>query len=377
MKWKWVKIMDMSNPTRLNDVFPEWVSGGGIFSALQSYPVPWRNENINGALDMVYHGDVSGGKIISPLVESIKAGDTLTNAEKAVLAGAVLAVCGVNWGKQWDTLSLVYNPIENYSMTEIMTNDETVTEYGKISTRTDNLTHTKTGTETDTPDITDLRTDNLSHGKTGTETLATDETATRTDNLSHTKTGTETIDTDETDTRTDNLTETTTPNLTTNTANTVHGFNSTVGVPTGEQVGTETGTNTVLKTGTQATVKGGTNETTFNTTEHETGTQTTVTDGEKATTFNTSETDTGTQTTRRTGSDEREYNTVDTNTGTQGTVDSGSDTHTRNYELTRAGNIGVTTSQQMIESERKLWWWNFFYNVVFPDIDRVLTLQIY
>jgi len=31
----------------------------------------------------------------------------------------------------------------------------------------------------------------------------------------------------------------------------------------------------------------------------------------------------------------------------------------------------------MIESERNLWFWNFFYNVVFPDIDRVLTLQIY
>ena len=363
--------------TRLNDVFPNWISGGGIFSALQSFPFPWKDENINGALDLVYHGDVSGGKIISPLVDKIKSGDTLTNVEKTLLATAVLAVCGVNWGKQWETLALVYNPIENYRMTETMTDDETVTEYGKTSTRTDNLTHRKTGTETDTPDITDVRTDNLSHGKTGTETVTTDETITRTDNLSHTKTGTETVDIDGTDTRNDNLTETTTPNLTTNTANTVHGFNSTVGVPTGEQTGTETGTNTITHTGTQTTGKDETNETTYNTTERETGTQANDTDGEKETTFNTSETDTGTQTTRRTGTDEREYNTTDTDTGTQGTVDSGSDTQTRNYELTRSGNIGVTTSQQMIESERKLWLWNFFYNVVFPDIDRVLTLQIY
>ena len=56
---------------------------------------------------------------------------------------------------------------------------------------------------------------------------------------------------------------------------------------------------------------------------------------------------------------------------------SGSDTDTRNYTLTRAGNIGVTTSQQMIESERNLWLWDFFHKVVFPDVDRILTISIY
>lgn len=75
------------------------------------------------------------------------------------------------------------------------------------------------------------------------------------------------------------------------------------------------------------------------------------------------------------------------NTGTQTVADSGTDTntkahtgkdtHERNYTLTRAGNIGVTTSQQMIESERALWNWQFFYDVVFPDINRVLTLSMY
>lgn len=45
-------------------------------------------------------------------------------------------------------------------------------------------------------------------------------------------------------------------------------------------------------------------------------------------------------------------------------------------DLTRKGNIGVTTSQQMIESERELWNY-FFYDRVFKDIDRFLTLSIY
>ncbi len=56
----------------------------------------------------------------------------------------------------------------------------------------------------------------------------------------------------------------------------------------------------------------------------------------------------------------------------------GSDTREHSYTLTRHGNIGVTTSQQMIESERNLWvLWQYFYDVVFPDINRVLTLSIY
>ena len=41
------------------------------------------------------------------------------------------------------------------------------------------------------------------------------------------------------------------------------------------------------------------------------------------------------------------------------------------------GNIGVTTRQQRIQSEHELWKWNFFNDIVFPDIDRVLTLMIY
>ena len=266
-------MWNRTEPTRLNDVFPDWLSGGGIFSTLQTFPVPWKNENISAALDLEYHGNVSGDKIISPLVEKIKSGDTLTETEKTLLATSILAVCGVNWGKQWETMSFKYDPIENYSMKEQMTNDETIDAYGKTHTRTENLTHTKTGTETRTPDLTD----------------------------------------------------TTTPNLTTTSDNSVYGFNSNAAVPTGEQTQSSTGTSTNTRTGT----------------------------------------------------DTQEYNTTDTDTGTQSETDGGQDTHTRNYTLTRSGNIGVTTSQQMIESERALWMWNFFQNVVFPDIDRVLTLQIY
>lgn len=266
-------MRNRAEPTRLNDVFPDLLSGGGIFSTLQTFPVPWKGENISVALDLEYHGNVSGDKIISPLVEKIISGDILTESEKTMIATSILAVCGANWGKQWETLSFKYDPIENYSMQEQMANDRIVDEYGKTRTRTDNLQHTKTGTEQDTP----------------------------------------------------NLKDTTTPNLTTTDENAVHGFNSTGGVSSDEQTKRATGTSE----------------------------------------------------TARTGTDTRTYNTTDADTGTQTDNDGGSDVRTRNYILTRSGNIGVTTSQQMIESERALWMWNFFQNVVFPDIDRVLTIQVY
>ena len=45
-------------------------------------------------------------------------------------------------------------------------------------------------------------------------------------------------------------------------------------------------------------------------------------------------------------------------------------------EVNRSGNIGVTTSQQMLESEIKLREWNFFKQMM-KDVDSVLCLQLY
>ena len=230
----------------LIEIFPLWKAGGGIFTALQALDVPWKESGIAANLDLEYYGNISGEKFISPLVEKTLVNGELQPTDKSILAQTLVALYSPNWAKQWATLSAQYNPIENYSMVETMTNDETVIDYGKKNTRTDNTTEEHT------------------------------------------------------------------PDLTTENDNSVYGFNTSPDpVPTGKQAQTETGTNTI------------------------------------------------------------------TNTGTVDFEDSGSDTHTRNYELSRSGNIGVTTSQQMLESERNLWLWNFFYDIVFPDVDRILTLKIY
>jgi hypothetical protein len=51
-------------------------------------------------------------------------------------------------------------------------------------------------------------------------------------------------------------------------------------------------------------------------------------------------------------------------------------TQKNNRELKRSGNIGVTTSQQMIESEIELRK-NNLLSIIFNDIDKILTIQCY
>lgn len=45
-------------------------------------------------------------------------------------------------------------------------------------------------------------------------------------------------------------------------------------------------------------------------------------------------------------------------------------------EIHRAGNIGVTTTQKLLQEERELWIWNFF-DQVFNDLDRELALMFH
>ena len=122
---------------RINDITEDWASGGGIFTALNTVsPLPFTDV-LPLTLDIEYYGNVSGNKIVSPLLDNIVTGDTISSEELALIADIIIATCYQRWTKLFSTFSLEYNPIENYSMVEEMTDDETVHEYGKINTRTD------------------------------------------------------------------------------------------------------------------------------------------------------------------------------------------------------------------------------------------------
>lgn len=82
-------------------------------------------------------------------------------------------------------------------------------------------------------------------------------------------------------------------------------------------------------------------------------------------------------TTRTTGDSEHNKQTqTSEQTGTTDETLDYTDTETGTRTLERSGNIGVTTSQQMAQSEIELWKWNF-YDDVMSDIDSILTLSVY
>lgn len=54
----------------------------------------------------------------------------------------------------------------------------------------------------------------------------------------------------------------------------------------------------------------------------------------------------------------------------------GTETETGNRQLTRSGNIGVTTTQQMIESEIELWKWAYL-DTIFAQVDSLITCPLY
>ena len=184
----------------LTDLYQKWMSDGELFTMMGiRHVTPWAEETDGKVLALEYFGNRSGSKIIAPLLEKMLTEAGLSYEAKQNIVDLIWIRFGRNWGKLWDTLTVVYNPIENYRMTET----------GKIN-----------------------------HG--GDQ------------------------------------------------QNGVYGFNSTAAVPSG----------------------------------------------------------------------------------------TGHDEYIDNTELTRSGNIGVTTSQQMIQSERDLWVWKFFEQV-FQDVDTVLSIDVY
>ena len=69
--------------------------------------------------------------------------------------------------------------------------------------------------------------------------------------------------------------------------------------------------------------------------------------------------------------------TKTTTKGNGGEVVSNTKIKVNTYKETTTGNIGVTTNQQMLESELKLREKYKFLNIIFKDVDEVLTISYY
>ena len=299
----------MSRKT-LNETIPNWMSNG-IFSKLNNLDVPWKNDVSARVLDMKYHGNNSGMKKISPLLEALSNNEIISDANLTELSTILFEIYGLPWTKLYATMSLEYNPIENYSMVE-----------------TEEVDGTNTGTvETD---------NNVVYGKRSDVNETSADTGTVSDNTSLSKNTKETT--------TNNLSNTDVGTDTKVSQDSVYGFDSVDAVNTDKTQDNLTTNVTHQQTGTVEVANSGTDTNTSTRTDdlHHTKSYT--------------DTASGSDTASETRTDDLANHTERT--------------------LTRSGNIGVTTSQQMIESERQLWLWKYF-DVVFKDVDSLLTIAIY
>lgn len=312
-------MMQTTDVTLLDTVMDGDVFNNGIFTYIKNSltVVPDYMQDIT-VLNQDYYYRHSGSKSISSLVRHfLDDNDKLTNDGCYSLARIIINDYKSNWDKVYKALTIDYSPIENYDANEDSTDTRSHTS---DHTGTDGTTHTGTDTTEHT-------------GTDGTTHKGTDTTA---------NTGT--------DTTTDDGTIGTVNSIKDGSEKTINGI---AGFNNDDDFSKDTSsTKTVNQTVNNNETRKLSGSTKYGKTE------TTTIDTTDNTTYNT------TQKSTLDTSDNTTYNSTIKETD--------STTHT----LHRHGNIGVTTSQQMIEAELVLRRKNFF-DIVFADLDRLLTLSIY
>lgn len=363
------------------------VAERGIFSFLSKNATD-NPEYLSGdmsGLNWAYYFNHSGHKYISPLVSSILKDDTyLSDTKSDDLAKLILKICRPNWDKVYKALTIDYSPIENVD--------------GYLSETTE-----RTGTSNGTSNLTDSGTDNHLH--TGTDT----ETNNGTDKHALSGTDTENLKGTDKDTKKDTISTNDTinediyhhryeqhvednPNGKSTTHNKTYGFNSDSGsddsesvVTVNQKITTLDRTLSVKTDGDGNVIKGddgepikmpskNSDQTERKETHKTTDDITDTLEKDDTTTTNYGKVDTETiDITKATTYNSNDNETINiSHTGNNSTDTSGNEKH----ELHRHGNIGVTTNQQMINEELELRK-HFFYETVFADLDKYLTLSIY
>lgn len=368
-------IQEEEHKMTLAELYPDWWRGDGLFHLmdLAHFEMPWSDYIGGELLDILYFGSHSGGKLCSPFIK--RYAEVLDNDYDLLrenLPAIIRKAFGINWAALWNTYQVEYNPLHNYDVTET----RELTSEKDESKVTDGSVH-KTGT------------DSLQHGKTETASKSATETGSQrygkiettdhgkgfTDELEHGKIETVDHGKEVTDSLTHGKTDTTTHGKKVDDENYRYGFNSGVTPePSDKETITESGTTKVETTGIDADVvtESGTTETTY------TGTDT-RTVSERGTT---KVTDSGSDGTSLTKSGQETITSGGTDTQTKNLLDETDVTETldqnveESEETHRSGNIGVTTTQKLIQEEREVWLWNYFEQV-FNDVDSLLALQIH
>lgn len=131
----------------LNDAYSEW-KAKGFFHFLYYYLSQIEVEveflpsgEFANTLDMEYHGNRSGSKIVSCLIDRFYDADFF-DAIAVGIAETFWNLNGVNLVKLYEVYEQQYNPIDNYNMTETNTDHHTGNDTRKLS---GSVTDTTTG----------------------------------------------------------------------------------------------------------------------------------------------------------------------------------------------------------------------------------------
>ena len=316
--------------TRLDDyLYDLWPAGslnlfdaiGDLIEAITgNYPAYYwpSTEQPPNAEDLMYMYITHSGKkyVNQSVIEYVdRHGDLLPFQKLDLIAKLIVPGNYDNWGRRWAVLQKEYNPLNNYDMIET---GETSGE--SSSTETGSGSRTEDGTSERTANTTSIGSRTHQHTGSGTDS----------------ESGTEEKD----------ITAKTNATAVSDTDNYINAFNTGgVADTTGAKSGSSSsGANTGTESGSHS------NTITRSATDEDT------------------DTDTNSQSSSDNGSDSR--SSTESRSETVAGVTAGSHT------LTRSGNIGVTTSQQMLQAELDLRVYDF-YESIFADVDKILCERVY
>lgn len=355
--------------TTLNDVFDEWTTNG-IFKVLaDNHTLPWSNDADANDLDLDYHGNHSGDKPVSPMV--LKLMDVYEDEDdlRVALSDVLYTKYNLTWSRLWDAINEEYDPLHNYDGTETTTETRNLSLIGSTTASATN-THTDTGTVSDVGSTTN----DVTHTSTGTVS----DSGTTTSDTTHTSTGTVsdsgTTSSDSTHTNTGTVSHPIESSTTTTGQSNIYGFNSDTAVPSDTSTGTSSSSVTSDVMTNNLTETDDVDGTSTNTRTNN------LTDVDDVDTTNTN-----TRTNNLTDIDDAESSSTNTRTNDLTTTDNGTesassttaDTGTVTTTTTKGGNLGVTTSEQMLTQEFDFRAKYNFFETVYKDIDKVLCLAIY
>lgn len=354
---------------RLNKIFKGVLVSGGLFTKMNElYSLPFSDLIKDfKALDFDFITKF-GNRETSVLLDTILAGDYILvkrgndyvidsrddrvfinqpftyDQMLEVLSTIIYQRYATQWARLYETMKVTYNPIHNYDMKETSTDKLSSSDSSKSSTNTDEKVSTnsnqKSSTNTDEKVATNSNQKSSTNTNTKQSTNKDEKTATALDHID-------------------------------NTQNFNAGFNSTEAKPTTNssitinydpaknysQITANKDNNYVELTGDKSNnyvqIEGNENDNYVHTT------------GDKSNNYvqiEGSETDNYVHTT---GNKDNNY-----------VENEGSREQENEHTLERAGNIGVTTTQKMLEDERKLWLYDFI-NVMFVQVADMISCKIY